>query len=86
MCIRDRRGRIDSGARDLIAELADHERTLLAGAADVYKRQSYLCVAANALELGTLVMGRYDEAKIKEILDLPENYDVSCICLLYTSR
>lgn len=27
------RGRIDSGARDLIAELADHERTLLAGAA-----------------------------------------------------
>ena len=30
---------------------------------------SYLCVAANAL----------DEAKIKEILDLPENYDVSCI-------
>ena len=28
---------------------------------------------------GTLVMGRYDEAKIKEILDLPENYDVSCI-------
>ena len=40
---------------------------------------SYLCVAANALELGTLVMGRYDEAKIKEILDLPENYDVSCI-------
>ena len=31
------------------------------------------------LELGTLVMGRYDEAKIQEILDLPENYDVSCI-------
>ena len=27
------RGRIDSGARDLFAELADHERTLLAGAA-----------------------------------------------------
>jgi len=27
------RGRIDSGARDLIAELADHKRTLLAGAA-----------------------------------------------------
>lgn len=27
------RGRIDSGARDLIAELADHERTLLASAA-----------------------------------------------------
>lgn len=27
------RGRIDRGARDLIAELADHERTLLAGAA-----------------------------------------------------
>ena len=27
------RGRIGSGARDLIAELADHERTLLAGAA-----------------------------------------------------
>ena len=27
------RGRIDSGARDLVAELADHERTLLAGAA-----------------------------------------------------
>lgn len=27
------RGRIDSGARDLIVELADHERTLLAGAA-----------------------------------------------------
>ena len=24
-------------------------------------------------------MGRYDEAKIKEILDLPENYDVSAI-------
>lgn len=40
---------------------------------------AYLCAAANALEFGTLIMGRYDEAKIKEILDLPENYDVSAI-------
>ncbi len=39
----------------------------------------HLCLAATAVGLGTLIMGRYDEDKIKEILDLPENYDVSCI-------
>ena len=37
------------------------------------------CLAANALELGTLIMGRYDEGKIKEILRLPDEYDVSAI-------
>jgi len=40
---------------------------------------AHFCLAANALELGTLIMGRYDEAKIKEILSLPEDYDVSAI-------
>ena len=37
------------------------------------------CLAANALELGTLIMGRYDEEKIREILSLPEEYDISAI-------
>lgn len=40
---------------------------------------AHFCLAANALELGTLIMGRYDEEKIKEILDLPADYDVSAI-------
>lgn len=40
---------------------------------------AHFCLAANALELGTLIMGRYDEAKIKEILSPPEDYDVSAI-------
>lgn len=40
---------------------------------------AHFCLAANALDLGTLIMGRYDEAKIKEILELPDNYDVSAI-------
>ncbi|WP_296956328.1 nitroreductase family protein [uncultured Dialister sp.] len=40
---------------------------------------AHFCLAANALELGTLIMGRYDEEKVKEILDLPENYDVSAL-------
>ena len=39
----------------------------------------HFCLAARAVDLGTLIMGRYDEEKIKEILDLPEEYDVSCI-------
>lgn len=33
---------------------------------------AHFCLAANALELGTLIMGRYDEEKIREILSLPE--------------
>ena len=40
---------------------------------------AHFCLAANALELGTLIMGRYDEGKIKEILRLPDEYDVSAI-------
>ena len=40
---------------------------------------AHFCLAANALELGTLIMGRYDEGKIKDILSLPEEYDVSAI-------
>lgn len=40
---------------------------------------AHFCLAANALKLGTLIMGRYDEEKLKEILDLPENYDVSAL-------
>lgn len=39
----------------------------------------HFCLAARAVGLGSLIMGRYDEEKIKEILALPENYDVSCI-------
>lgn len=40
---------------------------------------AHFCLAANALGLGTLIMGRYDEDKVKEILELPENYDVSAL-------
>lgn len=40
---------------------------------------AHFCLAATALELGTLIMGRYEEDKIREILDLPENYDVSAL-------
>lgn len=40
---------------------------------------AHFCLAANALELGTLIMGRYDEGKIKEILRLPDEYDISAI-------
>lgn len=40
---------------------------------------AHFCLAATALDLGTLIMGRYDEEKIREILDLPENYDISAI-------
>lgn len=39
----------------------------------------HFCLAANALGMGTLLMGRYDEEKIKDILKLPENYDVSAL-------
>ena len=38
---------------------------------------AHFCLAANALELGTLIMGRYDEEKIREILSLPEEYGKS---------
>ncbi len=43
---------------------------------------AHFCLAANALKLGTLIMGRYDEAKVKEILALPETYDVSALIAL----
>ena len=46
----------------------------------------HFCLAARAVDLGTLIMGRYDEEKIKEILDLPEEYDVSCIIAVQPSR
>ncbi|MDY6084770.1 MAG: nitroreductase family protein [Dialister sp.] len=39
----------------------------------------HFCLAANAMGMGTLLMGRYDEDTIKEILSLPEDYDVSCL-------
>ena len=40
---------------------------------------AHFCLSARALKLGTLIMGRYDEKKVKEILSLPEEYDVSCL-------
>lgn len=40
---------------------------------------AHFCLAANALKFGTLIMGRYEEDKVKEILSLPENYDVSAL-------
>lgn len=40
---------------------------------------AHFCLSANAVGLGTLIMGRYDEDKIKEILGLPAEYDVSAI-------
>lgn len=39
----------------------------------------HFCLAANALGLGTLLMGRYDEEIVKDILSLPEEYEVSCL-------
>ena len=40
---------------------------------------AHFCLAANALKFGTLIMGRYEEDKVKEILSLPEEYDVSAL-------
>lgn len=40
---------------------------------------AHFCLAANALKFGTLIMGRYEEEKVKEILSLPEDYDVSAL-------
>ena len=40
---------------------------------------AHFCLAANALKFGTLIMGRYEEDKVKEILSLPEDYDVSAL-------
>ncbi len=40
---------------------------------------AYFCLAAHAHGLGTLIMGRYEEEKMKEILALPENYEVSAL-------
>ena len=40
---------------------------------------AHFCLAARAMKLGTLIMGRYDEKKVKQILSLPEEYDVACL-------
>ena len=40
---------------------------------------AHFCLAARAMKLGTLIMGRYDEKKVKKILSLPDEYDVSCL-------
>ncbi len=42
----------------------------------------HFCLAARTMGVGTLIMGRYDEEKIRMILHLPENYDISCIIAL----
>ncbi|MBR1723613.1 MAG: nitroreductase family protein [Ruminococcus sp.] len=38
-----------------------------------------LCLAAHEYGLGTVILGIYDEAKVKEILSLPENIKVSAL-------
>ena len=40
------------------------------------------CLAAYEYGLGTLIMGIYDEDKVKEILSLPENEKVSALIAL----
>lgn len=42
----------------------------------------HFCLAARTMGVGTLIMGRYDEEKIRNLLELPENYDISCIIAL----
>ena len=41
-----------------------------------------LCLAAHALGIGTVVMGIYDEAKVKETLHMPEEQSVSALISL----
>lgn len=43
---------------------------------------AHFCLAARALKLGTLIMGRYDEKSIKTILKLPEEYEVAALIAL----
>ncbi len=43
---------------------------------------AHFCLAARAMKLGTLIMGRYEEKKVKEILSLPAGYDVACLIAL----
>lgn len=40
------------------------------------------CLAAYEYGLGTLIMGIYDEGKVKEIINLPENEKVSALIAL----
>lgn len=38
-----------------------------------------LCLTANDLGLGTLIMGLYDEKAVRRILDIPENEVIVCL-------
>lgn len=40
---------------------------------------AHFCLAAAALHIGTLVMGRYDEKKIMEILQIPDDYETGAL-------
>ena len=38
-----------------------------------------LCLAAHSLGLGTVIVGFFDAAKAKEILNIPEEYDITVL-------
>lgn len=46
---------------------------------DIGLAAAHLCLAAADLDLGTCIMGMFDEARLKEILDLPEELRVRLV-------
>ncbi len=37
------------------------------------------CLAAHGLGMATVIMGIYDEEKVREVLNIPENYSISAL-------
>lgn len=38
-----------------------------------------ICLCAHELDLGTVIVGAFDHDKVKELIELPEGYEVVCI-------
>ena len=43
---------------------------------------AYFCLAARALDMGTVIMGRYDEAAVRKIVGLPSEQKIACLIAL----
>ena len=46
--------------------------------ADIIAAQTF-SLAAHSMGVGSVMMGIFDENKVKEILDIPEDLNVSCL-------
>ncbi len=70
-----------NGTRQRLEKQSVHERAQWAAEQSVYA-VSYLTLAAQSLGYNTSVMGGFDHAKVKALLEVPEHAQIVCLITL----